>query len=102
MTPHIASWEIIRDIRQTGAKAVVWPDEGEFRNGVWRFNKAHFGFEPLIIDLMTSTVMCATHDALSESRQAKYRDWVEEDRGSFGAAFEWSWKVAKPTPYHRR
>lgn len=92
----MASMEAIRAIvAERQATALVWNDEGEFVDDVFVFNEKHDGFEPLIVDLTTASIMCQVADAISDENKAKLAEWVGKGRGHFAKVYEISMKAVK-------
>lgn len=93
----LASWDAVRRAADGNACALVWPDEGEFnRAGVWRFNAAHKGFEPLLLDMTTARALVAVHGALkSPDNVAKVERMTAKGRGQFAQLVEFTWSRVK-------
>ena len=87
----LASFEVLKQSAQSHQfKGLVWPDEGEFHGEAWIFNEAHAGeYEPLVLDIITASMMLALHDALEKpENQAKFKEWIGKSRGHFAKLHE--------------
>jgi len=93
MTVQFASFEALQDVcKYHAATRFVWPDEGEFVNGGFVFNKDHEGeYESLIIDATTACLLVKVHEHLSEENQIKFRKRIAEGRGWFGQMVDFAW-----------
>jgi hypothetical protein len=89
-------------VENHAGQAFVWPDEGSFVDGIWRFNDAHAGqYEPLWIDPTTASLMVKVHAALIRpENKVKFERWVSKGRGQFGYMVEFCWKRAKAPGTH--
>jgi cytochrome c556 len=99
----MASFEALAEAANGNARVFVWPDEGEFRGKTWHFNDQHRDeFEPLLIDQVTASMMKTLHDALNETNQAKFKDWVGKGRGHFAKLWEITEKRVTITGFKSR
>jgi hypothetical protein len=90
----LATWQAVQDAAEGNACALVWPDEGAFTaRGSWRFNEAHKGFEPLLLDRQTGRAMVLCYIALTKvENRDKFQRMTAAGRGQFARLVEFCWK----------
>lgn len=90
-----ASYSHIPEIlAQKQMRCFVWPEEGEFKNAsTWVFNDAHAGnFEPLMVDIVTASMLRGVHDALINPANAeKMIRMIAKSRGHFAKIIQIGW-----------
>lgn len=74
---------------------LVWPEEGEFVKGGFKFNAEHHDFQPLILDTMTANMLCKVHEAVKPEPQAKVTEWIQRSRGHFAKIVQIGWGGVK-------
>jgi hypothetical protein len=95
-----ASYEALVDASVGNAKAFVWPDEGNFNAaGNFRFHADHEGFQPLLIDKVSASMMLTLYRALNEPNQKRFREFVGAGRGEFAHLFELTQERVKITDF---
>lgn len=82
------------ELEHGGDSLFVWAEEGEFIEGKWYWNAAHYDFEPLLVDVLTKSLFVQLHTKLSPKSQESLRKDCEDNRGFFGITAKLLWENA--------
>ena len=97
----LASLDNVRRIvKEKSYLTFIWPNEEEVvKNTTYKitFNDGEdLLVEPLLIDLTTAGMLCVVYDALNESNQIKFEEWIAKSRATCVRMIEIGWNSVQP------